>query len=414
MLKRTGMLAFVIFCVVLPAIGDSSEAIPAERVTTVATRSPELFRKAVAQLAELSQQDEASVEALLSKRTEVDRLGAARYSHISGLYWYTNFDRAQREARRTKKPILSLRLMGDLRHEYSCANSRYFRTILYSDPAIAEMLRENFVVYWQSVRDVPKITIEFGDGRKLCGTITGNSIHYVLSSDGSILDAFPGLYEPQIFLEHLKRCADRDKSYLQVPAESRRVWLTRNYRQRLTELTTVWGKHLATVAVHRAEAQGDDPQEAVARVVATASRASRLSVTKRVLTEEFVMASLVQTVEALEQLTDDLALRRMADAMTCRVSDMTRKIVANESYGNQVEARIAKLESALAADTVLNEFRLRPELLRWLIEAKQVVAVDDLNRRVYADLFLTPSSDPWFGLLPEDRYTALVNDGVRE
>ncbi|MFP6676146.1 MAG: hypothetical protein VB878_13775 [Pirellulaceae bacterium] len=414
MLKRTGMLAFVIFCVVFPAIGDSSEAIPAERVPTVATRSPELFRKAVAQLAELSQQDKASVEALSSKRTEVDRLGAARYSHISGLYWYTNFDRAQREARRTKKPILSLRLMGDLRNEYSCANSRYFRTILYSDPAIAEMLRENFVVYWQSVRDVPKITIEFGDGRKLCGTITGNSIHYVLSSDGSILDAFPGLYEPQIFLEHLKRCADRDKSYLQVPAESRRVWLTRNYRQRLTELTTVWGKHLATVTAHRAEAQGDDPQEAVARVVATASRASRLSVTKRVLTEEFVMASLVQTVEALEQLTDDLALRRMADAMTCRVSDMTRKIVANESYGNQVEARIAKLESALAADTVLNEFRLRPELLRWLIEAKQVVAVDDLNRRVYADLFLTPGSDPWFGLLPEDRYTALVNDGVRE
>jgi len=30
---------------------------------------------------------------------------------------------------------------------------------------------------------------------------------------------------------------------------------------------------------------------------------------------------------------------------------------------------------------------------------------------VYAELFLTPSSDPWLGLLP-GAYTGLENDGV--
>ena len=41
--------------------------------------------------------------------------------------------------------------------------------------------------------------------------------------------------------------------------------------------------------------------------------------------------------------------------------------------------------------------------------AKDVTA---LNERVYAELFLTPSSDPWLGLLPPDTYTALEEDGV--
>jgi hypothetical protein len=414
MLKQVRILVCVSLFAILPVIGNSSESIAAERVASQPARSPAVFRLAVRQLEELSRRSDVSIESLAAKRKEVDQLGAARYSHLSGLYWYTDFEQAVLEARRTNKPILNLRLMGDLRDEYSCANSRYFRTILYSDPAIAEVLGRDFILYWQSVRDVPKITIEFSDGRKLCGTITGNSIHYVVSSDGSILDAFPGLYEPKIFLRHLKQCTGLDKLYLQLSAEQRTTWLKANYRRRLTELTTVWGRHLATVAAKAAEVKGEDPQLAAAEVTATASAASRLSVTKRRMTEAQLMNRLVQTVDALEELTDDKALRAMADAMVCRVSDVTREIVARESYGDQVDARIKKLENSLAADTVLNEFRLRPELLRWLIAAGRPVAVDDLNPRVYAELFLTPGSDPWFGLLPEDRYTALVNDGVRE
>jgi hypothetical protein len=40
------------------------------------------------------------------------------------------------------------------------------------------------------------------------------------------------------------------------------------------------------------------------------------------------------------------------------------------------------------------------------------VDVNELNERVYAQLFLTPSSDPWLGLIPGDVYTALDNNGV--
>src|SRR6202008_4526475 len=99
----------------------------------------------------------------------------------------------------TGKPILSLRLLGKLTDELSCANSRFFRTVLYSNVAISSTLRNEFILHWQTVRPVPMITIDFGDGRKLQRTITGNSIHYVLDSDGQIIDALPGVYGPAAF-----------------------------------------------------------------------------------------------------------------------------------------------------------------------------------------------------------------------
>jgi hypothetical protein len=54
---------------------------------------------------------------------------------------------------------------------------------------------------------VPRVTIDFGDGRKMETTITGNSIHYVLDADGRPIDAIPGLYGPKAFLRALQSAA---------------------------------------------------------------------------------------------------------------------------------------------------------------------------------------------------------------
>ncbi len=39
----------------------------------------------------------------------------------------------------------------------------------------------------------------------------------------------------------------------------------------------------------------------------------------------------------------------------------------------------------------------------------QVKDLDSLNERVYAELFLTPSDDPWLGLSPSSIFTAIPN-----
>src|SRR5687768_10236152 len=135
----------------------------------------------------------------------LDAVCAQKDAHTTMLYWFTDLDAAIAEAARTKRPILSLRLLGRLDEELSCANSRFFRKSLYIDPAINRVLRDRFVLHWQSVRAVPKVTIDFGNGRTIVKTITGNSAHLVLDSQGRPVDALPGLFSPEIFVQLLAR-----------------------------------------------------------------------------------------------------------------------------------------------------------------------------------------------------------------
>jgi hypothetical protein len=130
---------------------------------------------------------------------ELDRLCAQKDAHTSMLFWFTDLAAATAEARRTNRPILSLRLLGRLDEDLSCANSRFFRKLLYPSPQINQLLRDHFVLHWQSVRPVPKVTIDFGDGRRVHKTLTGNSVHVVLDPRGRPVDALPGLFAPGVF-----------------------------------------------------------------------------------------------------------------------------------------------------------------------------------------------------------------------
>ncbi|MGH7245288.1 MAG: hypothetical protein ACREJD_17895 [Phycisphaerales bacterium] len=124
---------------------------------------------------------------------------AGQYGAIwSRLYWHTGLEAAQVAARTEGKPILYLRMMGKLTDEYSCANSRFFRTVLYANATVSKLLREKFVLVWESERPVPVITVDYGDGRTLKLTITGNSIHYILDAEGRIIDALPSEFPRMI------------------------------------------------------------------------------------------------------------------------------------------------------------------------------------------------------------------------
>ena len=73
---------------------------------------------------------------------------------------------------------------------------------------------------------------------------------------------------------------------------------------------------------------------------------------------------------------------------------------------------VRSLQESIALDTVRNEYQLHRRIHSWLAEAAYRPDVETLNERVYAEVFLTPSSDPWLGLAPADVYTALPEGGV--
>ena len=98
-------------------------------------------------------------------RGAIDSVARQRDAHASRLFWYTDLSAARQAAQAGNRPILSLRLLGNLDDELSCANSRYFRTALYANRAISDKLRAGWILHWVSVRPAPHVTIDFGDGR---------------------------------------------------------------------------------------------------------------------------------------------------------------------------------------------------------------------------------------------------------
>jgi hypothetical protein len=349
--------------------------------------------------------------------TALDAVSQQKDSYLSGLYWYTDFAQAKAAARTAGKPILSLRLLGKLNEEFSCANSRFFRTVLYANAEVSKMLRERFILHWQSVRPAPRVTIDFGDGRKLERTLTGNSIHYILDSNGFPIDALPGLYGPAAFMRSL----DRVESVFRELANLSNRKLA-HHRERLNAINLDWvsdiqktgGKVPEGLLVLR-------NQDGAPTAIEVASRA----ITK-MATEASILRSMTAGSEALGAVTNEagwkkIAMLHLADAkLDARSISLIKRQTQNAfmADGSQTtpEAALAnlvqKLQMNIALDTVRNEYLLHPKLHAWLIADRRRDNVEALNEKVYAELFLTPASDPWLGLFSAETYTALENGGI--
>ena len=179
----------------------------------------------------------------------LDGVSEQHDSYASGLFWYTDFDQAKAAARAAGKPILSLRLLGRLDEDCSCANSRFFRTTLYPNAEISQYLRNHFVLHWKSVRPVPRITVDFGDGRKIERTVTGNSIHYILDSDGHPIDALPGLYGPQAFLKQLQTAEREERQLVVQKNPDHQIQLSRYHAELLKSARAALAYDMEVVAL---------------------------------------------------------------------------------------------------------------------------------------------------------------------
>ena len=75
--------------------------------------------------------------------------------------------------------------------------------MLFSDVRIAQIASEGFEPVWQSVRPVPIVTIDFGEGRKIKRTLHGYIATYVCTPSGKVIDVLPGLYTAEVYVQRL-------------------------------------------------------------------------------------------------------------------------------------------------------------------------------------------------------------------
>lgn len=76
--------------------------------------------------------------------------------------------------------------------------------MLFAQPQLRDFIAANFIPAWESVRDVPTLTIDFGGGRVLKRTYNGNVAAYLCAPDGRVLDILPGLSTPEAYLRDLR------------------------------------------------------------------------------------------------------------------------------------------------------------------------------------------------------------------
>lgn len=119
---------------------------------------------------------------------------------MNGTPWRNSLADAEAEAKRTGKPILLLSMFGKLDEEMPCANARTLRATLFKDPDFRAFVEKEAIPAWEMVRPVPRVTIDFGDGKKVVRTVRGNAVMYLVNADGKVFDAFPGIYTKDDFL----------------------------------------------------------------------------------------------------------------------------------------------------------------------------------------------------------------------
>jgi len=356
----------------------------------------------------------------------LDKVGGQYDNYASQLYWYTDLEQAKAAARASGRPILSLRLLGRLDEDLSCANSRFFRTTLYPSAEINRILQDQYVLHWESVRPAPRVTIDFGDGRVLKRTITGNSIHYILDANGQVMDALPGLYSAPVFARELRAAADA----LQSPgATAAHTLSTRN------RLLNAWAADLTALQIalparpwseDNLQSRTDDAAwQRIAQLhkgdVSFDEHVSELMVRK------FPSAQSAAPIGLSKSMVEIPLLRSMSSSAGGNVSGTSfpkaqvaapiavakRAVEAPmlRSFGNS--RKIVSLSGSIALDTVENNYMRRTRILAFIAgpAAESGLSLAAINEWVYSQVFLTPSDDPWLGLAPNDVFSAIDGDG---
>jgi hypothetical protein len=421
----------------------------AELVRAAVGNEPAAATSAVASLRDMGP---AGLEALLSANAErltkgrpepgvvdsewtrlaaaLDGVSAQRDSYASRLYWYTDLERAKAAATVSGRPILSLHMLGRLDEEFSCANSRFFRMALYANQEVSGYLREHFVLHWESERPVPRVTIDFGDGRKLERTLTGNSVHYVLDAQGRPVDALPGLYDPEAFRRILSGAEAVARGCAQLSDAYQRARVRNFHAKQKEALEAEWRASLARlrlesksrVSARKPRARANDSKEPP-----TVAAAEKVTQTKAAV--EFPLLRAIDLdSDARSRPYDDPVWSMLASARAseARLDPFSVALIRyhvpsdiylsgpidKEALAYSVERAKSSFESLMAMDSVRNEFDLHARIHDWFLVHGNTDGLPGLNWWIYGSLFLTPSSDPWLGLFPADVYTGLEGGGL--
>jgi hypothetical protein len=222
--------------------------------------------------------------------------------------------------------------------------------VLFSQKRVADFINQSFEPVWQSVRPVPIVRIDFGNGNVLTRTLHGNILTAVCKPDGLLVDALPGIYREAEYLAQLNLLCAVAKNAQAAP-EARRDVLVRAY--------------------HRGQAQalkkGVNPGQAAA-----VKRLAAITKSKIETPIELALLPVQSPPAPVEQSKPDAKPGS----------------TATEDVANWKE---------LEEDTRLNE-RTRRLQIHELLAREGLVKPEKVTRPIYKDVLHADLDDPYLGL----------------
>jgi hypothetical protein len=106
--------------------------------------------------------------------------------------------------------------------------------VLFSKENVAQVINARFEPVWESVRPVPIVHVDFGNGTVLTRTLHGNILTSVCDADGQLLDALPGIYAEKEYLRQLEQLSLLAR-YIRIQPTDKRAETLRAYHQRQAE-----------------------------------------------------------------------------------------------------------------------------------------------------------------------------------
>lgn len=261
-------------------------------------------------------------------------------------------------------------------------------------------MNDSFVCAWESVRPVPRVEIDFGDGHRMTRTLNGNVITFLCTPDGKVFDVLPGVYSAEGYLAGLKRALDLFASM--YAGESYAVGHDPRYRWSVNEEGLAAYHRLASEGVERIPVMRDGRVEADAGEMRYASKA---------MVEEpikVLMAGRLDTPEARfatggpenHDLGERLAVSKKEIELPVKraISRELEVVAAKTAIEQPVKLAISnEADGLLAMDTRINE-RLRAEQLHAMLSTAPLLAPADLSMRIYEEVLHVAVSDPHLGL----------------
>ena len=223
--------------------------------------------------------------------------------------------------------------------------------MLFSDDSVASFVNGNFEPAWESVRPVPLVHIDFGNGKVLTRTLHGNILTSVCTPEGLVLDALPGLYAPGAYLQALDQLRLLAR-YLQRRPAARRPGWGRAYHRRQAD----------------ALARNQTPEQFSVGL-------RTLAITKSVI-------------------------ERPLEVVLGPPPPWAQKVVPSspkEDAPRRLAAEDVGTWKALAEDTRLNE-RTRRRQIHELLAGTGPVRPEKVTRPIYRDVLHADLDDPYLGL----------------